>query len=197
MIRRFLAVLLLPNLLLPGLLLPGLLLVAGCTPGGDLTSLPPAAEGTYRLGPGDQIRMLTYGEDALSEIFRVNAQGNMSVPLLGDVHAAGLTTDQLASEVSGMLAKRDLMKGAVIAIEVVAYRPIFVLGEVNKPGPYPYVPGMTVQQAAALAGGYTYRAFGPYAEVTREEGGHEVVGKLSPLAPVLPNDTITILERYF
>jgi polysaccharide biosynthesis/export protein len=179
------------------LLLPSLLLVAACTPGTDLQPLPQARAGTYRLGPGDQIRMLTYGEDALSEIFRVNAEGNISVPLLGDVRAGGLTTDQLAREVSQMLARRDLMKGAVIAVEVVAYRPIFVLGEVNKPGPYPYQPGMTVQQAAALAGGYTYRAFNPYVEVTRQENGHEVVGKLSPLAPVLPNDTITILERYF
>lgn len=187
MTRRFLA----------ALLLPSLLLVAACTPGADLQPLPAASVGVYRLGPGDQIRMLTYGEDALSEIFRVNAEGNISVPLLGDVHAAGLTTDQLASEVSRTLTRRDLMKGAVIAVEVVAYRPIFVLGEVNRPGPYPYQPGMTVQQAAALAGGYTYRAYKPYAEVTRQENGHETEGKLSPLAPVLPDDTITVLERYF
>ena len=179
------------------MLLPGLLLVAGCTPGADLKPLAATQPGVYRLGPGDQIRMLTYGEDALSEIFRVNAEGNISVPLLGDVRAAGLTTDQLASEVSHILSQRDLMKGAVIAVEVVAYRPIFVLGEVNKPGPYPYQPGMTAQQAVALAGSYIYRAFKPYVEVTRKEHGHEVEGKLSPLAPVLPNDTITILERYF
>lgn len=182
---------------LAALLLPGLLLLGACTPGADLQPLPPAPPQTYRLGPGDQVRMLTYGEDALSEIFRVNAQGNISVPLLGDVKAGGLTTDQLAREVSQTLAQRDLMKGAVIAIEVVAYRPIYVLGEVNKPGPYPYEPGMTVQQAAALAGGYTYRAFKPYVEVTRRENGHETEGKLDPLAPVEPNDTITILERYF
>lgn len=179
------------------LLLPSLLVVAGCTPGADLKPLPDARPTAYRLGPGDQIRMLTYGEDALSEIFRVNAEGNISVPLLGNVHAAGLTTDQLATEVSQILARRDLMKGAVIAVEVVAHRPIFVLGEVNKPGPYPYQPGMTVQQAAALAGGYTYRAFKPYVEVTRRIHGREIQGKLSPLSPVLPNDTITILERYF
>ena len=183
--------------ILTALLLPGLLLVAGCTPGADLKPLADARPATYQLGPGDQIRMLTYGEDALSEIFRVNAEGNISVPLLGDIHAAGLTTDQLATEVSQTLARRNLMKGAIIAVEVVAHRPIYVLGEVNKPGPYPYEPGMTVQQAAALAGGYTYRAFKSYVEVTRLEHGHEVVGKLSPLAPVLPNDTITILERYF
>lgn len=182
---------------LAALLLPALLVLGACTPGADLTPLPPVTQQTYRLGPGDQVRMLTYGEDALSEIFRVNAQGNISVPLLGDVKAGGLTTDQLAHEVSQILAQRDLMKGAVIAIEVVAYRPIYVLGEVNKPGPYPYEPGMTVQQAAALAGGYTYRAFKPYVEVTRRVNGHEDEGKLNPLAPVLPNDTITVLERYF
>ncbi|MDE2333808.1 MAG: polysaccharide export protein [Rhodospirillales bacterium] len=182
---------------LAALLLPSLLLVAACTPGADLKPLAAVQQASYRLGAGDQIRMLTYGEDALSEIFRVNAEGNISVPLLGDVHAAGLTTDQLATEVSHILSQRDLMKGAVIAVEVVAYRPVFVLGEVNKPGPYPYQPGMTVQQAAAMAGGYTYRAFKPYAEVTRREHGHAVEGRLPPLAPVLPNDTITILERYF
>jgi len=174
-----------------------LLLLAGCAPGHGLSELPPVSPSDYRLGPGDAVRLITFGEESLTGEFHVNDSGQIAVPLIGAIRAAGLTTHELEGAVAGALKKANMLRDPSVVAEITTYRPIFVLGEVNKPGQYPYQPGMTVVTAAAVAGGFTYRAIEDYASVVRTRDGHAVEGKAVRQAFVQPGDVITIFERRF
>jgi polysaccharide export outer membrane protein len=172
-------------------------LFAACSPGRGLPDLPAAAPGAYRLGPGDVVRLITFGEDALTAEFRVSDGGTVALPLIGTVRAAGLSPDALAAKVAASLERANLLRAPSVSAEVVAYRPIFVLGEVSKPGQYPYQPGMTVVTAAAVAGGFTYRALSDYVSVVRTQDGAAEEGKAARQAFVQPGDVITVFERRF
>ena len=180
-----------------GALLVAPMLLCGCAQGRDLKPLPPVSAGVYRLEPGDVVRIITYGEDPLTGEFRVNDQGALALPLAGPVKAAGQTPRELEDAVAGALKKGDMLRKPLVSVEVATYRPIYVLGEVNKPGQYPYQPGMTVVSAAAVAGGFTYRAVEGYASVVRLVDGDSVEGKAPRQAPVQPGDVITVFERKF
>ena len=129
-----------------------LVLTAACSPFSNLQSLPNSEVKAYQLGAGDQIRIITFGEDQLTGDFRVNDTGAINIPLLGSVAANNLTTNQLADKISQELIRRKLFRDPSVAVEVTEYRPIFILGEVSKPGQYPFRPGMTVLSAVASAG---------------------------------------------
>lgn len=180
---------------LPAIALGALLM--SCSPGGDLPPLPDYQAQGYRLGGGDQVRIITFGEDQLTGEFRVDDQGRIAVPLLGGVTAAGLTPQELEAAVAGGLRKRNLLRSPSVSVEVLAYRPIFVLGEVAKPGQYPYQPGMTVLTSVAVAGGFTYRAVQDYTSVIRTGGGKATEGRAPPSAFVAPGDVIKVFERRF
>ena len=172
-----------------------LLLLAGCGgPGADLPPIPPGAPGAYHLGPGDQVRVITLAEDRLTGEFRVNDSGALALPLLGTVHAAGLTTAELEQVLGARLVQAQLIRDPSVSVEVSAYRPIFVLGEVNKPGEYPYQPGMTVVSAVAVAGGFTYRAVEDRASIVRSSEGKAVEWRAERQTYVRPGDVITIYE---
>jgi polysaccharide export outer membrane protein len=174
------------------------LLLAGCGgPGGRLPPVPTGAAGAYHLGPGDQVRIITLGEDRLTGEFRVNDSGAIALPLLGTIPAAGLTTAELEQAIGAGLVRAQLIRDPSVAVEVTAYRPIFVLGEVNKPGQYPYQPGMTVVTAVAVAGGFTYRAVEDRAAIVRSVDGKAVEGRAERQTYVQPGDVITIYERRF
>jgi polysaccharide export outer membrane protein len=173
-------------------------LAAAC--GGPGSDLPPLLNGTaapYGLGPGDQVRIITFGEENLTGEFRVNDSGNIALPLVGAVHAAGLSSSQLETAVAAALRRGNLVQHPSVAVEIIAYRPIYVLGEINKPGQYPYQPGMTVVTAVAVAGGFTYRAIEGYAAVVRTVGGKAFEGRADRQAFVQPGDVITVFERRF
>jgi polysaccharide export outer membrane protein len=175
-----------------------LLAAASCGgPGRDLPQLPADSAEEYRLGPGDQVRIITFGEENLTGDFRVNDGGKVALPLVGGVHAAGLTAGGLEAAVGAALRQAHLVQKPSVAVEIIAYRPIYVLGEVNKPGQYAYHPGMTVVTAAAVAGGFTYRAIEDYAAVIRTVEGKAVEGKASRQAFVQPGDVVTVFERRF
>jgi len=171
--------------------------VASCAPGGNLAPLPDTHETTYTLGVGDQVRIITVGGDQLTGDFRVNDAGDISTPLLGTVHAAGLTTGQLERRIAQGLKDKNLFKDPSVAVEVLTYRPIFILGEVAKPGEYPYQPGMTLLTAVSIAGGFTYRAVTDYASVVRTQNGQATEGRVDRQSFILPGDVITIYERVF
>jgi polysaccharide biosynthesis/export protein len=177
-----------------------ILALAACTPGSNLAQLPPASDPDYHLGPGDQVRVITYDEPQLTNTFTVDADGTVSIPLVGAIRASGLTSSQLASAITSSLSGSKLISQPSVSVEIAAYRPISVLGEVNRPGQYPYEPGMTTLDAVALAGGFTYRAVTGYAGDLRSDGntpGHAVQGRVDPGATLEPGDVITIYERYF
>ena len=176
-------------------LLPGVL--TGCAPGRDLPVLASKPGEEYRLGAGDSVRIITYGEDPLSGEFHVNDQGTIALPLAGVVQAGGKTPRELQEAVTEALKKGDVLKKPSVSVEVLTYRPIYVLGEVNKPGQYPWQPGMSVVSAAAVAGGFTYRAVEGYAGVVRTVDGEAFEGKASRQASIRPGDVITVFERRF
>ena len=174
--------------------------LAGCSPGANLALLPPPADGAYHLGPGDQVRIITYDESQLSNTFTVADDGKIAFPLVGTIQAAGLTPDQFASSIASTLQNGKLVNQPSVSVEVAAYRPVSVLGEVNHPGQYPYQPGMTTLDAVALAGGFTYRAVTSYVSDWRSNGpeaGPATQGKLNPGSVLEPGDVITVFERYF
>ena len=144
-----------------------MLALAGCMPGSDLAALPPPDAG-YHLGAGDQVRVITYDETQLSNTFTVGGDGKVAFPLVGAVQAAGLTPNQFAGAISSTLKESKLVNQPSVSVEVAIYRPISVLGEVSHPGQYPYQPGMTMLDAVALAGGFTYRAVTGYASDWRD-----------------------------
>jgi polysaccharide export outer membrane protein len=174
-----------------------LLALGGCGPGRGLAPLPVTKPVAYNLGPGDQVRIITFGEETLTGEFRVNDTGNIALPLVGAVHAVGLTSAELETSVASALRRAKLVRNPSVAVEVIAYRPIFVLGEVNKPGQYAYQPGMTVVTAVAVAGGFTYRAIEDYAAIVRTVEDNAIEGRATRQGYVQPGDVVTIFERRF
>lgn len=180
---------------LAALVLAGM--TVSCAPGSGIPFLDSAQTSGYRLGVDDQVRIITFGEDQLSDDFRVNAGGDLALPLLGAVHAEGLTTDQLSRTIASQLVARKLLQNPSVSTEIVAFRPVYILGEVARPGQFPYQVGMTMLTAVAVAGGFTYRAVEGYAMVVRHEGDRTIEGRLMPGAAVRPGDVLRIYERHF
>jgi polysaccharide export outer membrane protein len=172
-------------------------LLASCAPGGKLAPLPDSRNAAYTLGVGDQVRVITAGGEQLNGDFRVNDAGDIAIPLLGTVHAVGLTTGELERSIEKDLQDKMLFRDPSVAVEVISYRPVFILGEVNKPGEYPYQPGMTLLTAVSVGGGFTYRAVTDYGSVVRVIDGQAVEGRVGRQSFIQPGDVITIFERVF
>ena len=159
---------------------------------------PPAAaqDGAYLLGSSDKVRVTVYGEPSLSGEFFVTGSGVVSLPLIGEVKAAGLTLSQFQQAVQTSLSD-GYLKDPRVSAEVLTFRPFYILGEVSKPGTYPYTSGLTVMNAVATAGGYTYRADKKQVFVKRNGATEEQKLTLDPTVTVAPGDTIRIGERFF
>ncbi len=166
-------------------------------PGRDIPPLADYRPQTYRLGPGDQLRIITFGEEQLTGEFRVDDGGRIAMPLLGSVPAGGRSPKQLETDIEAALQHQDFLKNPHVTVEVIAYRPIFVLGEVSKPGQYPYQPGMTFLTAVAIAGGFTYRAVQDYGTVVRTLNGTASTGRVTQSSFLAPGDVVQVLERNF
>lgn len=151
----------------------------------------------YRLGPGDKVRVTVFGEDKLSGEFLVANNGDVAVPLVGDVKAGGLTPVAFQNAVQDKLAASGMIREPKVSADVVAYRPYYILGEVSKPGQYPYAIGLTVTKAVATAGGFTYRANDREVFITKEGTAQEVPLNLTAASWIGPGDTIRVAERHF
>jgi polysaccharide export outer membrane protein len=160
----------------------------------DLLRTP--IDAPYQLASGDRLRVIVFGQDNLSNSFSVDGAGNVAMPLIGLVHAQGLTTSQLAKVVEGKL-RQGFLRDPSVSVEVEAYRPFFVLGEVTVAGQYPFVNGMTVQNAVAVAGGFTPRGFQGSVDLTRMIDGRPVTASVPLTFAVRPGDTIQARERFF
>jgi polysaccharide export outer membrane protein len=155
-----------------------------------------AAELPYTLDTGDKLRVVVFGQDGLSNSYVVDASGAITMPLIKAVPARGLTTAALARAVGERL-RQGFVREPHVAIEVEAYRPFFILGEVTAPGQYAYVPQMTVEKAVAVAGGFTPRAYRWDIEIERPVAGGVVRQAVPPVERVRPGDTIVVRERWF
>ncbi|MET0705310.1 MAG: polysaccharide biosynthesis/export family protein [Tardiphaga sp.] len=155
-----------------------------------------SASGAYTLGPTERIRLKVYGEADISGEYEVDASGYVSIPLAGRIKAAGLTTGQLERSVAAALSK-GIVRDPRVNIEIALYRPYYILGEVKKSGEYPYRIGMTILDAVASAGGFTYRANEGKVFLRRSGGVTEEVYPLDAPVRVFPGDNIRIPERYF
>lgn len=149
----------------------------------------------YRLDAGDQVRVTVFGHEDLSGEFLVGAEGKISLPLVGEVQAKGLSTGELEQAIIARLSP-DYLKDPRVAAEVLNYRPFYIIGEVNAPGSYPYVNGMRVVNAVALAGGFTYRADEDDLYITRAGGSGEKE-PASQSTPVFPGDVVEVTQRFF
>lgn len=149
----------------------------------------------YTLDTGDKLRITVFGHPDLSGEFEVGSTGSVTLPLVGEVGAVGRSVTQLEKAIVAKL-KPDYLRNPQVSAEVINYRPFFIIGEVKNPGTYPYIGGMRVVNAVALAGGFTYRAKKDQVLITRAKGDGtpEEVGSD---ALVLPGDVIQIKERFF
>src|SRR5262245_15322033 len=169
--------------------------LCACAHGVDLPPVTAYAETPYTLDSGDKLRVVVFGQEGLTNSYAVDAAGRITMPLIGPVPARGNTTGQLAGEIGAKL-KNGYVREPHVAVEVEAYRPFFILGEVTYPGQYPYVANMTAETAVAIAGGFTPRAVKGTVTVTRQVA-KEAVRSTVPLdAPVRPGDTILVAERW-
>jgi polysaccharide export outer membrane protein len=158
-----------------------------------MRAAPPSA---YTLDSGDKLRVVVFGQDGLTNSYSVDAAGNITMPLIGNVKARGLTTNELAAAVTTRL-RAGYIREPAVAVEIETYRPFFILGEVTYPGQYPYVANMTVETAVAIAGGFTPRAFHDQVKLTRTAHGATVRSKVPVTTQVRPGDTISVSERWF
>jgi polysaccharide export outer membrane protein len=150
----------------------------------------------YRVDSGDRLRITVFDQKDLSTTYSVDQAGYISFPLVGAVAARGRTLQELEGQIAAKL-KQGYLRDPDVSIEVDRYRSIFVMGEVGQPGQYTYVPGMTIQNAIAVAGGYTARANQANADVTRKINGNIMTGRVNISNPVLAGDTIYVRERLF
>jgi len=155
-----------------------------------------AAEPAYMLNSGDKLRIVVFGQDGLSNSYAVDAAGNITMPLIGAVYAREHTTSALSQDIATKL-RNGYIREPHVAVEVEAYRPFFILGEVTAPGQYPYVANMTAETAVAIAGGFSPRASKAKVEVSRTVDGQLYRGKVPLSFPLRPGDTILISERWF
>ncbi|BCM85003.1 sugar transporter [Methylobacterium indicum] len=150
----------------------------------------------YSLAAGDKLRVIVFGQDNLSNIYAVDGAGRIALPLIGPVKVAGGSTAQAARAIEARL-RDGFVREPHVTVEVEVYRPFFILGEVTTSGQYPYVSGMTVETAVAIAAGFGPRAARDYAVVTREGPTGLVSGIVPMTYPVRPGDTIVVKERWF
>jgi protein involved in polysaccharide export with SLBB domain len=150
----------------------------------------------YQLGVGDKLRITVFGAPALGGDFIVNDAGKIALPLVGEIPALGKSVVELQGIVADVL-RDGYVKEPRVSIEVSAYRPFYILGEVNKPGEYPYIQGQTVLNAVARAQGFTYRADTKNFRLKTAAGTAEVKRPLTATTRIEPGDTIIIRERWF
>jgi len=157
---------------------------------------PDRYDAAYHLDAGDKLRVMVYGQEGLTNTYAIDAGGSITMPLIGQVAARGRTPAGLAAEIAGRL-RHGFIRDPSVAVEVEAYRPFFILGEVAAPGQYPYVPSMTVESAVAIAGGFSPRATRDSVTLTHTDASGIGRFVVPPGTPINPGDTVLVGERWF
>lgn len=155
-----------------------------------------AAQSQYRFGVADKVRIIVFNEPTLSGEFLVSSDGSLSLPLIGTVPVQGKTSAEVIKDITARYSD-GYLRDPQISMDVLTYRPFYILGEVEKPGEYPYSNGLTVLNAVATAQGFTYRASKGKVFIKHAGETDEHKYKLAPGLLVQPGDTVRIGERYF
>ncbi|WP_340318235.1 polysaccharide biosynthesis/export family protein [Rhizorhabdus argentea] len=155
-----------------------------------------ATEADYPLSPSDKLHITVFNEPTLSGDYAVGVNGMIAFPLVGPVKAAGASASELSEALRALLGQ-GLVRNPSVSVEVLSFRPFYVLGEVNRAGEYPYSSGMTVMQAIASAQGFSYRANKAFIYLKRVRSDREEKVFITPTLQVYPGDTIRVAERYF
>src|SRR5262245_19893832 len=170
------------------------LLLLGLAVGGSVAADEPAG---YRLAVGDRVKVTVFGQEDLSGEFDVSGSGDIGMPLVREIPARDRTVAELQAAIVAALSP-NYVRNPRVSVEVLSYRPVYILGEVTTPGGYPYANGMTVVNAIAVAGGFTYRARKSRITIQREGDAGDVVKLGAELdTPVKPGDVIEVPERFF
>ena len=154
-----------------------------------------SAQSGYRLGAGDKLKVTVFGEEDASGEYEIDATGTISARLIGRVNVKGMTVSEVEQALIDQYRSRGFFRNPRISIELVNLRPFFILGEVEKRGSYPYVNGLTIAQAVAIAGGYTYRA--SRSRITIQRVGAPKEEPATEDTPVFPGDIVRVPERFF
>ncbi len=151
---------------------------------------------SYQLGPGDMLSISVFNQEDLSGEYTINGSGRFIMPFIDGIQAGGLTIPELTGIIVNKL-KPDFLLNPRVSIEVLNFRPYYIIGEISSSGSYPYVEGITYLNAVAIAGGFTYRAREKYVMVRRKDNpeGEEIKLKLGNF--VMPGDIIRVTERLF
>ena len=161
-----------------------------------VTMLEPGLDGPYHLDSGDKLRITVFEQASLTNTYTVDQAGYLAFPLIGNVAARGLTTQELARALARGLSG-GYLRNPDVSVEVDTYRPFFIMGEVRNPGQYTYVDGLTAQTAVAIAGGFTARANDGQVEVTRRLNGKSYTGLVPLSAAIRPGDVLRVPLRLF
>ncbi len=170
--------------------------VASCAAGSGLKPLPPAPSSEYKLDSGDKLTVNVYGDPRLTGSYLIADSGDISMPLIGAIQARGLTVAELRDAIGNRLRDQGIILYPSVSAQVEQFRPFFILGEITRPGQYPYVEGMTVLTAVAIGGGFTFRAEKEQVTVTRRVNGKALEYKAERDSQILPGDVIYVFERY-
>jgi protein involved in polysaccharide export with SLBB domain len=155
----------------------------------------PASTAQLRFAAGDKLKVTVFGEDKLTGEYQVDTDGSVSLPLAGTIEVAGLTKPKLEQLLTDKL--KSSLRTPKVTVDVVSFRPFYVMGEVQKPGEYPYRSGLNVMSAIAMAGGATYRANNWVVLIQRSGADEFTEYPQSPTVPVLPGDVVRLRERFF
>ena len=150
----------------------------------------------YTLGSGDVVKITVFGQEDLSVQTRLSNVGAINYPFLGDINLVGLTVNQVESTIDQGL-RGDYLVNPSVSVTVLEYRPFFIDGAVRRAGGYPYQPGLSINKAAAIAGGYTERALKEKIIIVRRIAGVETTIEASASDTILPGDIVTVQERFF
>jgi polysaccharide export outer membrane protein len=161
------------------------------------TTLSSQSPGEFRLGSGDKVHVTVFGADQISGDYTVDPSGNLSVPLAGTIPAIGVTPPDLGTRIATKLRDQRMVTNPEVSVEVVSTRPFYILGEVEKPGEYPFRSGLNIVSAVATAGGFKYRADQDFVFVRRGGQGTEIRVPFASAAPIFPGDIIRIPGRFF
>lgn len=160
-------------------------------------SIAAEQEKEHLLQPGDFLRILIFGIDDLSGEYKLDTGGDITVPLIGEIHASGMSKSDLKNTIAQKLIDGQYYTDPKVTVEIIAMRPFYILGEVKVPGSYEYKPDLDIFKAVAIAGGYTPRAAKNKITIIRKIHGETVKIKATEHTPILPGDSIKVKQRFF